>query len=74
LARSSTSPSARDAPSLIGTFVALIRVMSARRRRHLLVATAAMGAGAVAELVTIGAVLPFLALVSDPARAAPPPC
>jgi ATP-binding cassette, subfamily B, bacterial PglK len=62
--------SSTPAPSLTATFAALIRVMSARRRRHLVAAMAAMLAGAGAELVTIGAVLPFLALVSDPARAA----
>ncbi|MGZ8997532.1 MAG: ABC transporter ATP-binding protein [Allosphingosinicella sp.] len=58
----------RAAPSITGTFVALIRAMSERRRRHLVGAVAAMVAGAVAELMTIGAVLPFLALVSDPTR------
>jgi ABC-type multidrug transport system fused ATPase/permease subunit len=44
--------------------------MGRRRRQHLVAATAAMAVGALAELVTIGAVLPFLALIADPQRAA----
>jgi ATP-binding cassette, subfamily B, bacterial PglK len=56
--------------SLTATLVALLGTMGARRRRHLALATAALAVGAVAELMTIGAVLPFLALVADPARAA----
>lgn len=69
MARNAFAPTDRPAPSITGTFVALIRAMSERRRRHLVGAVAAMVAGAVAELMTIGAVLPFLALVSDPVRA-----
>ena len=56
--------------SLTATLVALLRTMGGRRRRHLVFASLALAAGAVAELMTIGAVLPFLALVADPARAA----
>jgi len=59
----------RVPPSITGTFIALIRAMGKSRRRHLIGAVAAMAAGAAAELMTIGAVLPFLALVSDPERA-----
>jgi ATP-binding cassette subfamily B protein len=69
LAPPNTTPAERAPPSIAGTFVALIRAMGSKRRRHLAGAVAAMIAGAAAELLTIGAVLPFLALVSDPARA-----
>src|SRR4051812_16432318 len=41
--------------------------MSPARRRHLHFALLLMMIGAVAELLTIGAILPFLALISDPA-------
>jgi ATP-binding cassette subfamily B protein len=44
----------------------LYRLMSGARRRHLLVTFLLMLAGVAAEMVTIGAVLPFLALASDP--------
>ena len=47
----------------------LWRAMSAARKRHFLVAMFVMMLGTVTELLTIGAVLPFLAIVSDPARA-----
>ncbi len=62
------TPPDRPAPSISGTFVALVKAMGRSRRRHLIGAVAAMAAGAAAELFTIGAVLPFLALVSEPAR------
>lgn len=52
---------------------ALYRVMSPARRRHLLACIFLMFAGAFAELLTIGAVIPFLALISDPAGAADMP-
>ncbi|MGZ8998915.1 MAG: ABC transporter ATP-binding protein, partial [Allosphingosinicella sp.] len=44
-------------------------MMSVRRRRQLWLTLALMVVGAAAELLTIGAALPFLALISDPARA-----
>lgn len=44
--------------------------MSSKRRRHFALVVAVMLLGTIAELATIGAVLPFLALVSDPQRAA----
>lgn len=44
----------------------LYRAMSARRRKHLGVTLAVMLLGAAAEMVTIGAALPFLALIADP--------
>lgn len=44
----------------------LWRTMSTRRRRHFYAAVLVMLLGAVAELVTIGAVLPLLALVASP--------
>ena len=55
--------------SAAGALKALYALMSARRRRHFLLSMLLMLAGAVAELVTIGAALPFLALLSDPERA-----
>ncbi|HEY5721408.1 MAG TPA: ABC transporter ATP-binding protein [Allosphingosinicella sp.] len=63
-------PTPSSTLSLFGTFMALLGTMSSRRRRHLAGAAAALAIGAFAELMTIGAVLPFLALVADPARAA----
>ncbi|MDP8994565.1 MAG: ATP-binding cassette domain-containing protein [Pseudomonadota bacterium] len=51
------------------TLLGLYRMLSAERRRRLLLVLLAMLGGAVAELATIGAVLPFLALIADPARA-----
>jgi ATP-binding cassette subfamily B protein len=52
--------------------VRLYRALSARRRRQLLMMLAAMLAGAAAELVTIAAVLPFLAFLTRGGRAAMP--
>lgn len=46
----------------------LYRALPATRRRQLYVVIALMLAGAVAELATIGAVLPFLSLLADPSR------
>ncbi len=54
----------------IPTVMDLYRALSPERRRRLLVVVAALVASALSELLTIGAVLPFLALVADPARAA----
>jgi ABC-type multidrug transport system fused ATPase/permease subunit len=56
--------------SLPATLRAFVRTLPSRRRRQLAMVTAMMLAGALAEMVTIGAVLPFVALISDPARAA----
>jgi ATP-binding cassette subfamily B protein len=46
----------------------LWRSMTLRRRRHFYVASGVMLLGTLAELMTIGAVLPFLAIVSNPGR------
>jgi ABC-type multidrug transport system fused ATPase/permease subunit len=51
----------------------LYRHFSRRRRVQLVLILALMLAGALAELMTIGAVLPFLALIANPARAADMP-
>ena len=51
----------------MNAFVRLYRLMAPRRRRQLAATLAVMLAGAIAETVTIGAVLPFLALLADPA-------
>jgi ABC-type multidrug transport system fused ATPase/permease subunit len=53
----------------IGILRSLYHWMSPRRRRHLQLALLLMIVGAVAELMTIGAILPFLALISNPASA-----
>lgn len=57
------------APGVWGALEALYRLMSPERRRHFHLSMILMLLGAVAELVTIGAVLPFLAIISDPAWA-----
>jgi ATP-binding cassette subfamily B protein len=49
--------------------IQLYRAMSPRRRRHLYLTLAVMLLGALAEMVTIGAALPFLALIADPQSA-----
>ncbi len=48
----------------------LYRTLTPRRRRQFYFVLALMFAGAIAELATIGAVLPFLSLLADPDRAA----
>lgn len=52
------------------TLVALYRALAPERQRRVFVVAAGMLASTVLELVTISAVLPFLALLTDPARAA----
>jgi ATP-binding cassette subfamily B protein len=47
-------------------FSALFRLLSPARRRQFVLTLLLMLLGAAAEMVTIGAALPFLALVSDP--------
>ena len=64
-----TSNMAAPAGSMIATLGALYRSLSRRRQRNLIIALSVMLLGAFAELLTIGAVLPFLALVSNPASA-----
>ncbi|HEV2816390.1 MAG TPA: ABC transporter ATP-binding protein [Allosphingosinicella sp.] len=58
------------AESLPATLRAFARTLPERRRRQLGLVVAMMLAGALAEMITIGAVLPFIALLSDPGRAA----
>jgi ABC-type multidrug transport system fused ATPase/permease subunit len=55
---------------VVGALLRLYAHLSRRRRVQLVLVLALMLVGALAELVTIGAVLPFLALISDPTRAA----
>ena len=65
-------PTTDDAPAAepaFRTLRAFYRTVSPRRRRQLRLVVAVMLLGALAEMVTIGAVLPFLALLADPARA-----
>ena len=54
----------------LGTLRAFYRRMGRARRRQFRLALLIMLVGALAEMVTIGAALPFLALLADPARAA----
>ena len=54
-------------------FLALYRLLSPARRRQLFATLLLMLLGAAAEMVTIGAALPFLALVADPDSALVPP-
>ena len=55
--------------SLIGALGALLASLPERRKRQLLLLVGLMFAGAVAEAVSLGAVVPFLAILSDPAQA-----
>src|SRR5829696_1511712 len=57
----------------MNAFSALFRLLSPARRRQFALTLLLMLAGAVAEMVTIGAALPFLALVADPRSALVPP-
>jgi ATP-binding cassette subfamily B protein len=50
-------------------FIAFFRLLSPARRRQFFLTLMLMLVGAAAEIVTIGAALPFLALVADPASA-----
>jgi ATP-binding cassette, subfamily B, bacterial PglK len=54
-------------------FSALFRLLSPARRRQFALTLLLMLVGAAAEMVTIGAALPFLALVADPDSALIPP-
>lgn len=53
---------------MIGLLGRLWRQLSARRRRQFFFVLVMILAGAVAEVATLGAVLPFLAVIADPAR------
>jgi len=64
---------AARAEGLVAALSRLYRHLSRRRRIQLAAILVLMLAGAVAELMTIGAVLPFLALIAEPARAADMP-
>jgi ATP-binding cassette subfamily B protein len=59
--------------STFATLKALLRALSGGRRRDILVSIGTMLLGTFAELLTIGSVVPFLAVVSNPegARAFP---
>jgi ATP-binding cassette subfamily B protein len=62
------APASAQTP-LGASLVALWRSIPARRRRHFYAVIAVMVLGTLAELLTIGAVLPFLALVANPETA-----
>ena len=55
--------------SVLSPLATLYRFLSPRRKLHLAVSLALMVSGAMAELLTIGAVLPFLALLASPDNA-----
>src|SRR5690606_23985226 len=52
--------------SIPAALLALYRQLSPARRRALVALLPLMLAGAIAEVVTIGALLPFLAVIADP--------
>jgi ATP-binding cassette subfamily B protein len=58
--------------SAMDAFSSLFRQLSAARRRQFALTLLLMLLGAAAEMVTIGAALPFLALVADPQSALVP--
>jgi ATP-binding cassette, subfamily B, bacterial PglK len=58
----------RSSQSVIASLRFLYRGLSTQRRRHLSLVLVLMLASAIAELATIGALLPFLSLIADPAR------
>ena len=60
--------SAQDQTGLWNGLRELFSTLSPQRRRHFYFVLALMFAGALAELATIGAVLPFLSLLADPDR------
>ncbi len=62
-------PASQD-PTLLESLRRLYGHLSRRRRWQLLLVLALMLVGALAEVATLGAVLPFLALIADPGRAA----
>ncbi len=58
-----------SSPSVWQALASLYALFDRRRRRQLFLTLLLMIVGAAAELITIGAALPFLALIADPARA-----
>ena len=68
-----THASAAASDGVVAGLRRLYRYFSRRRRVQLALLGGLMLVGAVAELVTIGAVLPFLALIADPAHASTMP-
>lgn len=58
---------------ILSVLGSIYKTMSARRRQHLLLVIVLMLLGGIAELLTIGAVIPFLALISGPTLAADMP-
>ena len=56
-------------PPLFKTLRALIASLPPRRRTQLLLLLGLMLVGAVAELLSLGAIVPFLAILSDPVQA-----
>src|SRR4051794_24055009 len=65
-----TEPAPVQPPSLTANARVLIGVMGPRRRLQLILALTLTFLGTIAELVTIGAVLPLLPLAATPAYTA----
>ncbi|TIM24038.1 MAG: ABC transporter ATP-binding protein, partial [Mesorhizobium sp.] len=55
-------------PAIVDVVRAVLSHVSSQRRRQFIPVLGLMLAGALAELVSIGAVLPFLAVIADPER------
>jgi ABC-type multidrug transport system fused ATPase/permease subunit len=64
----SQSPPDRAQPTLASALLDLYRAMLPARRRQFYAVIALMLLGALAELVAVGAVVPFLSLLADPAK------
>ena len=71
--KSEAAPSGPAQETVLSSARFLWSFLSAKRRRHFWLTMAVMLLGAVAELATIGAVIPFLALISNPEGAADVP-
>lgn len=58
----------KSKPTLLSALLELYRVMSPARRRQFYAVIGLMILGALAELTTVGAVVPFLSLLADPGK------
>jgi ABC-type multidrug transport system fused ATPase/permease subunit len=56
-------------PALINTLSHLTASLPSRRRKQLVLLLALMIIGALAELISLGAIVPFLAILADPVQA-----
>lgn len=58
-----------QSPSLFKTLCTLVDSLQPRRRTQLLLLVGLMLVGALAEVISLGAIVPFLAILADPAQA-----